>query len=127
MQPVEHARGKVGILPETLAGATAYFFLPAIAFLFLEPYRKNRFARFHSFQSLGLFLSALVLAAMLRMASFALFLVPALGRLLILLVSMVAILAFVAVWGVLVVKALQGEMFKLPGLGDFAERHASVF
>jgi uncharacterized membrane protein len=93
-------------------------------FLLVQPYSKNRFVRFHSFQCLGLCLAALVIGAMLRVAGFALFFVPTLGRLLVLLVSVVTPLAFFVVWAVLVVKALQGEMFKLPVVGHFAERHS---
>ena len=122
MGAIERARGTVGVLPETLAGALAYFLLPAIVFLLVEPYKKNRFVSFHSFQCLGLCLVGLVLGAMLRVAGFTLFFIPALGRLLFLLVSMVVSLAFFVVWVVLVVKALQGEMFKLPLVGEFAER-----
>jgi uncharacterized membrane protein len=117
------AHGTVGGLPETLAGALAYFLLPAIIFLLVPPYSKNRFVRFHSFQCLGLCLAALVIGALLRAAGFALFFIPTLGRLLVVLFSMVIVLAFFAVWVVLIVKALQGEMFKLPGVGHFAERH----
>ena len=120
----QRARGSVGRLPETLAGALAYFLVPAIVFLLLPPYSKNRFVRFHSFQCLGLCLAALVIGALLRVAGFGLFFVPTLGRLLILLVSVVIPLAFFAVWVVLVVKALQGEMFKLPVVGHFADRHS---
>jgi len=122
MGAVERARGTVGVLPEAFAGALAYFLLPAIGFLLVEPYKKNRFVRFHSFQCLGLCLVGLVLGAMLRVAGFTLFFIPALGRLLFLLFSMVVSLAFFVVWVVLVVKALQGEMFKLPLVGDLAER-----
>ena len=125
MRPMERARGSVGALPETVAGALAYFLLPAIVFLLVEPYNKSRFVRFHSFQCLGVCLAGLVIGAMLRAAGFALFFIPALGRLLFLLVSMVVSLAFFAVWVVLIVKALQGEMFKLPLVGDFAERHTA--
>src|SRR5580698_9057131 len=122
MRPVERARGKVGALPETLAGALAYFLLPAIVFLLVEPYNKNRFVRFHSFQCLGLFLVGVVLGATLRVLGFMLFFVPLIGHALVWLVSMVVALAFFMVWVVLVVKALQGEMFKLPLVGDFAEQ-----
>jgi uncharacterized membrane protein len=124
MLPDERAHGTVGGLPETLAAALAYFLVPAIVFLLVPPYSKNRFVRFHSFQCLGLCLAALAIAAMLRVAGFALFFIPTLGRLLILLVSVVIPLAFFAVWAVLVVKALQGEMFKLPIFGHFADRHS---
>jgi uncharacterized membrane protein len=67
----------------------------------------------------------LVVGAMLRVVGFVLFFIPALGPLLVGLVSMVVILAFIVVWAVLVVKALQGEMFKLPVVGEFAERKAT--
>jgi uncharacterized membrane protein len=127
MRPVERAQGTVGGLPETLAGAMAYCtIIPAIVFLLVEPYSKNRFVRFHSLQCLGVCLVALVVGAMLRVAGFVLFFIPVLGHLLVWLLSMVVTLAFLVVWVVLVVKALQGEMFKLPVVGDFAERRASA-
>jgi uncharacterized membrane protein len=126
MPAVERARGTIGVLPETLAGALAYFVVPAIVFLLAEPYKRNRFVRFHSFQCLGLCLVGLVMGAMLRVAGFALFFIPALGRLLFLLVSMVVSLALVAIWVVLIVKALQGETFELPLVGPFAASHSSA-
>jgi uncharacterized membrane protein len=125
MHPIERVRGTVGVLPETLAGALAYFLLPAIVFLLVEPYDKNRFIRFHSFQCLGVCLAAVVVGASLRVVGVLLFFIPVLGHLLGLLVSMVVSLAFFVVWVVLVVKALQGEMFKLPLVGEFAEAHTA--
>jgi uncharacterized membrane protein len=122
----ERAQGTVGALPETVAGALAYLLLPAIVFLLVEPYKGNRFVRFHSFQVLGLCLAGLVVGAALRVAGFLLFFIPVVAPLLLLLVSMVVGLAFFTVWAVLVVKALQGEMFKLPLVGEFAERQASA-
>jgi uncharacterized membrane protein len=53
-----------------------------------------------------------------------LFIVPVLGPLLVLLVSTVIVLAALVIWLVLVVKAFQGVMFKLPKLGDLAARQA---
>ena len=127
MRPIERAQGTVGGLPETLAGAMAYCtIIPAIVFLLVEPYRKNRFVRFHSLQCLGVCLVTLVVGAMLRVAGFVLFFIPVLGHLLVWLMSMVVTLALLVVWVVLIVKALQGEMFKLPVVGDFAERRAGA-
>jgi len=126
MRAPERAQGTVGGLPETVAGALAYFtIIPAILFLVVEPYNKNRFVRFHSFQCLGLWLLAVVVGAVLRIAGFVLFFIPVLGHLLVWLISMVVSLAFFVIWVVLVVKALQGEMFKLPVLGDFAEKQTA--
>ena len=115
----------MGVLPETLAGGLAYFLVPAIVFLLVEPYRKNRFVRFHSFQCIGVWLAAVVTGAVLRILGVVLFVVPVLGHLLVWLVSMVVILAFIMIWIVLVLKALLGEMFKLPVVGEFAEKQAN--
>jgi uncharacterized membrane protein len=119
------AQGRVGALPESIAGALAYLtFVPAVVFLVLEPYSKNRFVRFHSVQSLLLWGASVLFAIALKLASVVLFIIPVLGPLLVWLVSTVVVLAAVVIWVVLVVKALQGEMFKLPLLGDFASQQA---
>ena len=121
----ERAKGRVGVLPEALAGGLAYFLLPAIVFLLVDPYNRNRFVRFHSLQCIGAWLAAVVVGAMLRVVVLVLFIIPLLGYLLVWLVSMVVSLAFFIIWIVLIVKALQGEMFKLPLVGDFAEQQAN--
>jgi len=126
MRAAERARGTVGVLPETLAGALAYFVFPAIVFLLVEPYSKNRFVRFHSFQCFGVYLAGVVVVAILRIVGFLLFLIPVVGQPLVWLISMVIALAFLMLLIVLLVKALQGEMFKLSFLGDFAERKAAI-
>src|SRR5258708_26711433 len=119
------AQGTVGVLPETLAGALAYFILPAIIFLLVEPYKTNRFVRFHAFQSLRALLASVIVGAILRIAGVVLFFIPLLGHLLVWLVSMLVSLAFFMIWIVMIVKALQGEMFKLPVVGDLAEKQAA--
>jgi uncharacterized membrane protein len=125
--PPERARGTVGGLPETLAGALAYFLVvPAIVFLFVPPFSKNHFVRFHSFQCLGLCLVGVVIGAALRIVGVLLAFIPVVGHLLVALFTMLVSLAFFVVWVVLVVKALQGEMFKLPLIGDFAEKQAAA-
>ena len=127
MQTPEPAQAKIGILRENVAGALAYFtFISATAFLLLAPYRKNRFVRFQSLQSLFLTLICLLLGVTLKLASPILFLVPLVGPLFVSLVSIVGALAAVMVWLVLGVKAFQGEMLKLPVLGELAERRANL-
>jgi len=127
MLPEERVQGKVGALPQTVAGALAYCtIIPAILFLLIEPYNRNRFVRFHSFQCIGLWLAALVMGAGLRVAGFLLFFVPVLGHLISWLAYMVVSLGFFVIWVVLIVKALQGEMFKLPLVGDFAKQKIAL-
>jgi uncharacterized membrane protein len=121
----ELAQGKIGALPRTVAGALAYCALvPAILFLLVEPYKEDRFVRFHSFQSIGLTVVAVAAAAILRIAGVVLALLPRVGPLMVILVSMAVGLGVVVLWGVVVVKALQGEMFELPWIGEVAQRQA---
>jgi uncharacterized membrane protein len=125
MIPPERAQGRIGIFPEGIAGALAYLsFLPAIVFLLVEPYRRNRFVRFHSVQCLALWIAAIVFGIVLRLVGMLLFIIPVLGPLLVYLIDMVAILGAFVIWLVLVVKALQGESFKIPVLGDYAEQQS---
>lgn len=128
MQVILHAQGKVGILPENVAGALAYCtILPAILFLVLQPYRKNLFVRFHALQCF-LYTAAIVLLGVgLRLANYVLFVIPVLGPLLVVVIDVVVALAAILLWFVLVAKAWRGETFKIPMLGDFAERFAGEF
>src|SRR5215469_7644976 len=72
MPSTERALGKVGALPENIAGALAYFtFVPAIVFLLVDPYRKNRFVRFHAVQCLLVWLVGAVVALALRVLGMA--------------------------------------------------------
>jgi uncharacterized membrane protein len=126
MQTEARAEGRVGALTEPIAGALAYFtFIPAIIFLLLEPYKGNRFVRFHSFQCLLLCGAAILFAIALKLVGLLLFIIPVLGPLLVVLVSSVVGLGAVVLWLVLVVKAFQGDMFQLPLLGAFAAQQAA--
>ena len=107
------AQGQAG-LSENAAAAIAYVtIIPAIIFLVLEPYSKNSFIRFHSFQSIGLGLLAFVVHMILiSIPIFGWILVPFVG------------LAFLAVWVDTVLQAYKGRWFKLPVIGTFAEAQA---
>lgn len=110
---------------EHVAGAIAYLtFIPAIVLLVLGPYKKNRFVRFHAVQCLLLWSAGAVVALTLKLASPLLFLVPAVGPLLVVVAYTVVGLAAALIWLVLIVKALQGEMLGLPLLGEFALEYA---
>jgi uncharacterized membrane protein len=121
------ARGTVGVFPENIAGALAYItVVPAIVFLLIDPYRRNRFVRFHSLQCLFLWLALFLIAAVMRVLEPVIFLIPSFGYLLFLLIAMVVTLGAFVIWLVLVIKALQGEAFKLPVVGELAQRQAAV-
>ena len=111
-----------GGLTDNMAGMLAYFsFIPAIVFLVLEPYNKSRFIRFHAFQCL--FLTAALVALGIALAIVAI--IPIIGLITIPL-HFVIWLACIALWIVLILKAYQGQMFKLPVIGDMAEKQAGA-
>lgn len=127
MTAPERASGKVGLLGENIAGALAYLtFIPAALFLLLKPYRKNHFVRFHSAQCLFLWVAGLLIAVVLKLAGLALFAIPVAGPLFVVLVYILTTLAVLMIWVVLFVKALQGELFRLPLLGAMAEQYAGT-
>jgi uncharacterized membrane protein len=107
-------------MAENVAGMIAYFtIIPAIIFLLIEPYNRNHFVRFHSFQCLFTAIALILLHVVL---SFFSYIIP---------VLMFGVwgllgLAELALWIFLVVKAYQHEMFKLPVVGELAWKQANV-
>ena len=113
-------------LSDNAAGALAYLtVIPAIIFLIVEPYNKNSFVRFNSWQCIFLCCAAIVIdialgillgivTIMFPLAIFAGFLWP--------LVS----LFWIAVCVVCAVNAYQGKRFKLPIIGAIAEKQAGA-
>ncbi len=85
--------------------------LTGIIFYLLE--KENKFVRFHAMQSIMTFGFFFVLNIVLGF-------VPVVGWSLMPLVGIVQLI----VWIVLMVKAYQGERFKLPIVGDMAEKNA---
>ncbi len=101
-------------LADNIAGALAYItILPAILFLILEPYNRRPFIRFNAFQCIALAVSAFALHLLM--------IIPILGWIVVILGDLVLFVA----WILCVVKAYQGVKFKLPLLGDFAEKLAN--
>jgi uncharacterized membrane protein len=122
MPGIKPALGPTGGIKDNLAGAVAYTFIGAVIFLLAKRLKRNRFIRFHSFQCIFLVAAVAVIAVVLRLLFSLLVLIPALGQLLILLISLIGLIACLILWTVLVVKALLGEAFKLPFIGDLAEK-----
>jgi uncharacterized membrane protein len=108
---------------DNLLAALAYVtFIPAVIFVLIEPFKRNRFIRFHSFQSIFLTVATIVIAIALRILYSLLTLIPVVGYLLAWLALAVAVLGWGILWLVLLVKALQGQSFRLPLIGSLAEK-----
>jgi uncharacterized membrane protein len=109
-------------LTDNMAGALAYVtIIPAIVFLVVEPYNRKRFIRFHAFQSIFFCVAWMILWFALRIiVGF-----PVFGWLTALLWPIVDLVGFI-IWLIVVLKAFQGQMFKLPVIGDLAEKQAGA-
>ena len=98
-------------LDENIAGLLCYVlgWVSGIVFLILD--QENKFVKFHAIQSIIVFGALSVLNGLLGW-------IPVLG----LIVGIISgILAFV-LWILLMVKANQGERYKIKWAGDYAER-----
>jgi uncharacterized membrane protein len=116
--PVANAGG----LADNVAGMLAYItIIPAIIFLVMEPYNRNRFIRFHSWQCLFFTAALFVLHVGLSIVTF----VPFLALITFPLHLLISLGGFI-LWIVLLVKANQGQMYKLPVIGDLAEKQANA-
>lgn len=108
------SHSSTGLEPR-LAGLLCYLlgFVSGVVFLIVE--KEDRYVRFHAYQSVATFAGLLVLSAVLGW-------VPVVGGIARALLGPASLI----LWIVLMVKAYQGERFKLPAVGDWAEQQAAV-
>ena len=99
-------------LDPNLAAALAYLagFITGLILLAVE--KENRYVRFHAMQSTVFFAGVLVVSIAVNSIFF-------LGAIL---YAFLLFPAVVMLWLVLMFKAYSGETFKLPIVGDFAEK-----
>src|SRR5262249_16407540 len=104
-------------LKPNVAGMLCYplSFITGILFLILTPYNRDRFVRFHAWQSIFFFVALMVLSIVFRILPW-----PLEDMLL-------SALSLVALGGTgwSMYKAYQNEEFKLPLIGEWAENLAS--
>ena len=114
-----------GLAPN-IAGMLAYFtIIPAIIFLVLEPYNKDRYVRFHAFQSV--FFHVAWIAAWIGMIILGIVLgtIPVVGLIIHLLLDLALFLGGFIIWLILVIKAFGNQKFHLPVIGNMAEEQAA--
>jgi uncharacterized membrane protein len=112
--------GQTG-LSDNAAGGLAYItIIPAILFLAMAPYNRNSYVRFHAWQSIFLTIACLAIDIALMVVGR----LPFLGFMTLFLWPLVGLAIFV-VWIIALIKAFNGERFKLPVIGDLAEKQAN--
>lgn len=109
-------------LSDNAAGGLAYVtFIPAIIFLIIEPFNKNPYVRFHSWQSIFLSIAWIAVDIVLHFIGR----VPFLGLINLFLWPVVGLLFFI-LWLVVMINAFKGKRFKVPLIGDLAEKQAGA-
>ena len=100
-------------LDENLAGLLTYVlgFITGIIFLVIE--KDSKFVKFHAWQSIITFGGLMVLSIVLGF-------IPVVR-----IFSGILSLVGLVCWILLMYKAFQGEMYKLPMIGDLAEKQAN--
>lgn len=109
-------------LPENIEGALCYVlgFITGIVFYLIET--ENKFVRFHAVQSIIVFGGLFVLNLILSIVISILYFVPFIGWIVGILGGLLSFAGLI-LWIVLMVKAYQGEEYRLPTVGEIAEKY----
>jgi uncharacterized membrane protein len=102
-----------GIKPN-VAGLLCYLvgWITGLIFLLIE--KESKFVRFHAIQSISIYVVLFVVYLIFMF-------IPVIGWIIDILLG----IGMFVLWIVLMYKAYQGEKFKLPIIGDFAEKQAN--
>jgi len=102
-------------LSSNAAAAISYItFIPAVLFLVMEPYNRDRFVRFHSWQSIALSVVWIGIAILFSIVHYVGF-----HLVLWMFHSLIDLVLFVF-WLIALIKASQGQWYKIPIVGDLA-------
>lgn len=122
-QPPQTPQAQPAGLSENATCGLAYVtFIPAIIFLATAPYNQNPKVRFHSWQSIFLAIGWVAVWVALTVIG----MIPGLNLLDLILAPLVS-LAFFALWLVVMINAFMGKMIKIPILADLARKQAGGF
>ena len=116
-------------LQANAAGALAYLagIITGIIFLVIDPYKSDRFVRFHAFQSIffnvawiALWIAWTIVGLVLSAVTKGLFFFLQLP------IDLLLMVGGFALWAFLMYSAYQGKMTKLPIIGALAAKQAGV-
>lgn len=112
-------------LQPNIAAVLAYVltWLTGLVFFLIE--KQSPFVRFHAMQSILLGVGVIALQIALSIISLIMGQIIGILGTLVGLLSLVVVLGFLVVWILCMVKSYQGQMFKLPIIGDIAQNFAS--
>lgn len=114
-----------GLAPN-VASLLCYICMPITSIIFLLIEKENKDVQFHAWQGTAFGVAYIILIIALQILAAILgSIANILGVILGLLIPIIGIVAFV-VWIICLIKAYQGERWKIPYIGDFAAQKAGV-
>ncbi|MFD0590242.1 DUF4870 domain-containing protein [Paenibacillus sp. GCM10027627] len=117
MQPVQvnPDPSSTGLDPK-IAGLLCYLLGFISGFVFLALEKQSRFVKFHALQSIAVFVAIVAINLVFGF-------IPIIGTIISILLTPLTFILWIA----LMLLALQGKTFKIPFVGDWAERQAGKF
>lgn len=115
-------------MASNVAAALTYVpvLITGIIMLVLEPYKNDKFVRFHAFQSIFFGVFSIALWMLWRVLVIGLLFTGGVIFGIFELLFWLVALAFFGLWVLLVYKAYNKEEFKLPFIGDLAAKQAAA-
>jgi len=109
-----------------MVGALCYFagWITGVIFLVIEPYKNDKFVRFHAFQAIFFSVALIPVYIVFMILGFILGAIH-LG-LLLLPLWLILVVGIFGGWLFLMWKAYNNEQFKLPIIGDLAAKQAGI-
>ncbi|HEY2472714.1 MAG TPA: hypothetical protein VGI45_33325 [Terracidiphilus sp.] len=122
------APAAAGLQPHSAAALTYLAgFITGIIFLLIDPYKADRFVRFHAFQSIffnvawiGFWIVWMIAGLVLSAITKGLFILVELP------VNLLLMVSGFCLWAYLMYSASQGKTFKLPFIGALAAKQAGL-
>jgi uncharacterized membrane protein len=108
-----------GLSENATCGLAYITFIPAIIFLATPPHNQSPNVRFHSWQSIFLTIAMVAVWVVVAIIGF----IPFVNLIDIILFPLVWI-GFLILWLIPMINAFNGKRFKLPMIGDLAEKQA---
>ena len=114
-----------GLAPN-IAGLLCYICSPITGIIFLLIEKENNDVKFHAWQSLVFGVAYVIVVILLEILAAILGMIASvLGIIIGFFIPIVMLAAFI-IWIVCLVKAYQGERWRIPVIGDFAAKKAGV-
>jgi len=114
-------------MANNVAGLLCYIFgfITGIIFLVIEPYKNNKFVRFHAFQSIFFSVAVFAIYMIWGFVFTSLLFMTGMWSIMLGLFWIIRLACFAA-WIFLMFKAYNNEQFKLPVIGDIAAKQAGA-